>query len=56
MSLLDSKGRPVEMPSPMHTLNAYSIRSEWWHFNDADYKQYRKTDYDLDQLLKVIYD
>lgn len=85
MSLLDSKGRPVEMPSPMHTLNAYSnrssiqmyqiakwnmdymeevmldsgftsIRSEWWHFNDADYTQYRKTDYDLDQLLKVIYD
>ncbi len=33
-----------------------SIRSEWWHFNDVDYKRYEKTDYVLTDLLKVVFE
>ncbi len=85
MSLLDENGVPIEMPSPIHTLNSTSnrnskkmsaaaranmnymtkimkscgfrtIETEWWHFVDVDSNQYLRTDYDLNSVLRVIYD
>jgi D-alanyl-D-alanine dipeptidase len=85
MSLLDSNGMSIEMPSPIHTFNSSSnrnnksmtrtakanmnymtkvmkkcgfdtIESEWWHFTDTKSKEYLRTDYDLNSLLRIIYE
>lgn len=32
-----------------------TISSEWWHFTDTNCMQYLRTDYDLENMLKVIY-
>lgn len=85
MSLLDTNGMAIEMPSQVHTLDSTSnrdnknmtpaaranmdymtkimkscgfdtIESEWWHFTDTENKGYLRTDYDLNSLLRIIYE
>jgi zinc D-Ala-D-Ala dipeptidase len=33
-----------------------SIQSEWWHFNDIEYTNYRKMEYEIMQFIKVIFE
>ncbi len=85
ISLLDKNGKPVEMPSKVHTFNSTSHRNsakmsrkaranmnymakvmkscgfktincEWWHFSDSDALKYLRTDHNLNNIQRIIYE